>query len=225
MAKFTRKIGKDRTPAPEDGRLDAPAFHRNHRFITNELKRFLGGEDGDVLEIGSGTGQHIASFARAFPNITWWPTDKNPSQLRSIDAWRSHAGLDNLAPPANLDAAHYPWTPHPTGVPLAERLSAIVCINVIHISPWDVTLGLFRGAGQYLNDEGRLVLYGPFKRDGVHTAPSNAAFDAHLRRQDPAWGVRDMADLAARASDHGLNLDDVVSVPANNFILVFVKAG
>ena len=232
MANSPSRPGNHRPPHARDdhdGRRDAPAFHRNHRIITEQLRRILGREDGDVLEIGSGSGQHITAFARAFANFTWWPTDNNPRQIKSIDAWRHDSGLDNLAPPAVLDAASYPWMPEPMGAPLdtpqGGHLDAIICINVAHISPWDVTLGLFRGAGRYLNDNGHLVLYGPFKRDGVHTAPSNAAFDAQLRRQDPAWGVRDMAALETAASVQDLTLDQIIPVPANNFILVFGRTG
>lgn len=225
MADSPSELGKIRPPDTHDDRLYTPAFRRNHQVITRELKRILRREDGDVLEVGSGSGQHIATFARAMPRFTWWPTDPNPEHLASIEAWRHHEGLDNLAPPAELDATCHPWTPRPIGAPLDGRLNAIICINVVHITPWEVTLGLFRGACRYLKDKGRLVLYGPFMRNGVHTAPSNAAFDASLKGQNPTWGVRDMVELETAASGQDLTLDQIIPVPANNFMLVFGRIG
>lgn len=208
----------------DDGRLDAPAFHRNHGVIVDELVRLLGQEGGDGLEIGSGTGQHAVAFAEALPRVSWWPTDLDPAQLASIDAWRRHAGLANLNAPTRLDAAEDPWRPDPPVVPLERGLAAVVAVNVIHIAPWRVALGLLAGAGRYLRPGGPLLLYGPFKRDGAHTAPSNAAFDRELRARNPEWGVRDTADVAGSAEERGLQLEAVVPVPANNHIVVFRKA-
>ena len=174
MPEFIVEFGKDGSP-PGDGRLDAPAFHRNHAAIAPVLDAFLQGRAGDVLEIGSGTGQHAVAFASRSPAITWWPTDLNDNHLRSIAAWRAHAKLDNVKAPVRLDASAADWRLAALGLP--SSFIAIFCANVIHISPWAVAEGLFAGAGRHLAADGRLFLYGPFKRDGVHNAPSNAAFD------------------------------------------------
>jgi hypothetical protein len=212
-------------PPPGDPRQDAPAFHRNKDVITERLTELLSGRHGAVLEVGSGTGQHIVVFARTLPELTWWPSDVGADRLASIGAWSADAGLGNLMPPSRLDVASDPWRPEPLDVPLDEGLAAMVSMNVIHISPWNVAEGLFRGAGRHLLDGAPLVLYGPFKRDGAHTAPSNAAFDDYLKQQDPRWGVRDMADVTALAEAYGLTLTETRTVPANNFILSFEKTG
>jgi SAM-dependent methyltransferase len=216
--KFTVEFGKDR-PSSSDGRLDAAAFHRNHEAIAQVLTSLLEGHTGDVLEIGSGTGQHAVAFARLLPAITWWPTDFNDNHLRSIEAWRTHAGLGNLKPPIQLDASAAGWQLEERGLP--PSYTAIFCANVVHIAPWSVAEGLFANAGQYLRPGGRLMLYGPFKRDGEHNAPSNAAFDESLRRQNPAWGVRDIADLRALAERNNLRFMQTYELPSNNAILAF----
>ena len=220
MARRRVKTGQ----APEDGRLDAPAFHRNNGIITARLLDLLKGRHGDVLEVGSGTGQHALAFARAMGDMTWWPSDGNADRLSSIEAWRRHSGPDNLRPASLLDVTRIPWAPEPPGMPLDAGFSAIVAINVVHIAPWQVAEAIFRGAGRHLGTAGHVLFYGPFKREGGHTAPSNAAFDAELRAQNPAWGIRDMADLTACARDHGLVLASARDVPANNMILVFDKS-
>lgn len=221
MAKFVVEFGKELPPTP-DGRLDGPAFHRNHDVIWSAIARFLSEQSGDVLELGSGTGQHAVEFARRSPNLVWWPSDIYPSHLGSIDAWRRHAGLANLRAPQRIDLTDPDWTwnadGHAGGV-----LTAMLCINVLHISPWRVSQNLMAGAGRFLRDGGRLFLYGPFMRDGQHTAPSNAAFDASLRAENPAWGVRDLRDLNALALDAGLTLEEIVPMPANNLVLVFAR--
>jgi hypothetical protein len=196
-----------------DGRLDAPAFHRNVEPVLAVLRRCLTGRSGDALEIGSGTGQHVVAFARALPALTWWPTDPHPAHRRSIDAWRADSGLANIRPAVSLDAVE--------GEPPARELSAIVSMNVIHIAPWRVCEGIMRIAGESLAPSGRMFLYGPFKRDGAHTAPSNAGFDAMLRRQDAEWGVRDLEAVAAAAAKRGLRIAEIVEMPANNQTLVF----
>lgn len=220
MARRRVKTGQ----APEDGRLDAPAFHRNNGIITARLLDLLKGRHGDVLEVGSGTGQHALALARAMGDMTWWPSDGNVDRLTSIDAWRRHSGPDNLRPASLLDVTQTPWAPEPPGMPLDAGLAAIIAINVVHIAPWQVAEAIFRGAGRHLGTAGHVLFYGPFKREGGHTAPSNAAFDAELRAQNPAWGIRDMADLTACARDHGLVLASARDVPANNMILVFDKS-
>ncbi len=208
---------------PRDARLDAPAFHRNGPVITRHLAALLAGVKGDVLELGSGTGQHIAAFAAALPHLTWWPSEADPRRLASIDAWRRHAGHPNLRPPARLDAAETPWKPEPDDLPLGPGLAAVISINVVHIAPWEVALGICRGAGLHLAPGGCLVFYGPFLRQGIATAPSNTAFDAWLRAQNPGWGLRRLEALSASAAKEGLEFSRVTEVPANNLIVEFVK--
>jgi SAM-dependent methyltransferase len=207
-------------PAQSDGRLDAGAFHRNHAPIWSVLSRFL--HAGDVLEIGSGTGQHAAEFARQAPGITWWPSDHLDSHLRSIAAWRTHSKLPNLRPPIRLDASKPSWPLTELGLP--ETFVAMFCANVIHISPWAVAQNLFAAAGRHLAPDGRLFLYGPFRRDGVHNSMGNEAFDKGLRSENREWGVRDTADLRKLAERNGLRLAELVEMPANNAILIFERA-
>lgn len=221
MPEFVVEFGKDEPP-PEDGRLDAAAFHRNHAAIAPVLETFLRERSGDVLEIGSGTGQHAVAFASRLPGIMWWPTDFNDNHLRSIAAWRAYAKLANVQAPVPLDASASDWRLNERGLP--DSFVAMFCANVIHIAPWPVAVGLFAGAGRHLAPDGRLFLYGPFRRDGVHNAPSNAAFDESLRRRDPAWGVRDTADLKKLADANGLRFVELVEMPSNNAILTFERS-
>jgi hypothetical protein len=221
MAEFVVEFGKDGRPVEADGRLDAAAFHRNHEPIWAVLQNFLAGKSGDVAEVGSGTGQHVVHFARQAPGITWWPSDLNANHLRSIDAWRAHTGLPNLRPPLRIDLSDPAWCPEMNDGRGPGELLAIFCANVIHIAPWRVAEGLFAGAGHYLGRDGRLFVYGPFKRDGKHTAMSNAVFDTSLREQDAEWGVRDIADVERLATGAGLVPVDTVQMPANNMILAF----
>ncbi|MGI9412936.1 MAG: DUF938 domain-containing protein [Hyphomicrobiales bacterium] len=209
---------------PDDRRLDAPTFHRNHGPMLEVLRDVLSARPGDVVEIGSGTGQHIAAFAEAMPELTWWPTDLSARHLESIAAWRRESPAENLRMPVALDASAPDWGFGAPDRPPAGGLAALFSANVIHISPIAVTHGLFRGAGRHLGPDGCLMIYGPFRRDGVHTAQSNARFDASLRAEDPEWGVRDTADLNVIAAEHGLILDRTVDMPANNFILVYARA-
>jgi SAM-dependent methyltransferase len=220
MPEFTVEFGTN-GPPPDDGRLDAAAFHRNHAAISSVLENLLESHTGNVLEIGSGTGQHAVAFAGQWPAVTWWPTDLNDNHLRSIAAWRMHARLDNVKPPVRLDASANDWRLAALGLP--SSFIAIFCANVIHISPWAVAEGLFTGAARHLAADGRLFLYGPFKRDGQHNAPSNAAFDESLRRQNPEWGVRDIAELRALAAASKLRLAQISEMPSNNAILTFER--
>jgi len=206
---------------PEEGRLDAPAFHRNHEAIWGAIAEFMAGARGDVLEVGSGTGQHAADFARRTPQLTWWPSDILPSHLASIEGWRLKAGLANLRAPQGIDLTDAAWTWRGDA---GSRLTAIICINTLHISPWSTSQNLIAGAGRLLRPDGRLFIYGPFRRDGAHTAPSNAAFDAALRAENPQWGVRDAGDLSALAQAAGLTLVNIAPMPANNVVLAFARA-
>ena len=223
MAKFAVEFGKDGRPVEPDGRLDAAAFHRNHAPIWAVLERFLSGLSGDALEAGSGTGQHVVHFASRTPDITWWPSDYNDAHLNSIAAWRAHARLPNIRPGMRIDLSDPAWCPQMQDDGGPSKLLAVFCANVIHIAPWRVAEGLFAGAGRYLRSDGRLFLYGPFKRDGKHTAMSNAIFDTSLRDRDPEWGVRDIADVEKLAEAVGLALIETVPMPANNMMLAFAR--
>jgi SAM-dependent methyltransferase len=224
LVEYVVEFGKDGRPVPPDGRLDAPAFHRNHQAIWAVLQPFLAGKSGDVIEAGSGTGQHAVEFARGAPKIIWWPSDFNEQHLKSIDAWRVHAALPNIRPPLRIDLSDPLWCPEMRDGRGPGEVLAVFCANVIHIAPWRVAEGLFAGAGRYLRADGRLFLYGPFKRGGEHTAVSNAAFDKSLRDNNPEWGVRDVGDLEALARKARLVLAEMVEMPANNLILVFERS-
>lgn len=193
----------------------AEAAARNTGAILDVLRRFLP-ERGQALEIASGTGQHAAAFAEAFPEIEWQPSDPSVEARDSIAAWAAESGLGNLRQPLELDVARSGWQ-----ADIEPGLDVVVCINMIHISPWAACEGLMAGAGRLLRQGGLLYLYGPYKQDGEHTAPSNASFDESLRSRNPAWGVRDMADVAALAGAHGMELEDRVAMPANNFSVIF----
>jgi hypothetical protein len=224
VAEYVVEFGKDGRPIEPDGRLDAPAYHRNHQAIRAVLQAFLAGKSGDVVEAGSGTGQHVVDFARHTPDITWWPSDLNEQHLKSIDAWRAHTGLPNIRPPLRIDLSDPAWCSQMHDGSGPGELLAVFCANVIHIAPWRVAEGLFAGAVRYLRADGRLFLYGPFKRDGKHTALSNAVFDTSLRDRNAEWGVRDIADLERLAGSVGLALMETFEMPANNLILMFERS-
>ena len=171
---------------------------------------------GLVLEIASGTGEHAAAFARALPALEFQPSDIDPESLASISAWRRHTGAANLRAPVRLDVHELPWA-----LPGAAAVDAVLCINMIHIAPWSACLALLDGAAARLAPGGPLILYGPYREGGVHTAPSNESFDASLRERDASWGVRDLDEVAAQASARGLALEEVVAMPANNRTVVF----
>jgi SAM-dependent methyltransferase len=197
-----------------DDREIAPAPERNKQPILEVLTRALPAS-GLVLEIGSGTGQHVAHFAKALPGLEFQPSEMDVAKHASIAAWIAHEGVTNVRAPVALDVTHVPWP--------VRKADAIVCINVIHISPWEATLALMHGAGEVLRPGGVLVTYGPYKREGKHTAPSNETFDAWLKERDKRFGVRDMGEVAIVAMEAGLEPADVVEMPANNFVLVFRK--
>ena len=201
----------DPKPTPWGG-LNAPATERNRGPIVDVLRRVLPPR-GLVLEIASGTGQHVAYFAECFPALRWQPSDIKPANLDSIRAWMAHQGLGNLEPPVSLDVAQQPW-------PVAHA-DAIVCINMIHIAPWSATKALLRGTARLLSKGGPLYLYGPFKRNGAHTAPSNQRFDESLRSDDPQWGVRDLEEVQQLAVAAGFGLAEIVAMPANNLSVIF----
>ena len=220
MVEFVVDFGKTGRPAEADGRLDAPAFHRNHAAIWSALAGFLTTQSGDFLELGSGTGQHAVEFARRAPQLTVWPSDLYDSHLASIAAWRAQARLANLRAPQRIDLADPDWS-WAGDAGRGEPLTAMLCANVLHISPWIVSQNLFAGAGRFLREGGRLFVYGPFKRGGAHTAPSNERFDLTLRAENPDWGVRDVDELNALAQDAGLTPAEILPMPANNLVLAF----
>ena len=190
----------------------APAAARNADAIAAVLAEVLPAS-GVVLEIASGSGEHALHFARAFPQLIWQPSDPDPEALLSISAWAEEAGLPNLRPPIALDAAAEPWT--------VVNADAIVCINMVHISPWAATQGLMAGAGRVLSAGAPLFLYGAYRQEGVPFAPSNEVFDRSLRSRNPEWGVRRLEDVTAEAERHGLALESVQPMPANNLSVVF----
>jgi SAM-dependent methyltransferase len=202
---------------PDTLRRVAPAAERNRGPILDVLSRVLP-KAGVVLEIASGTGQHAVHFAAALPGITWQPSDPDAASRASIDAWRQHVLLDNLNAPIALDVRSAPW-------PVPDSLAAIVCINMIHIAPWEAAEALFQGAGEHLAGAGVLFLYGPYKRGGAHTAPSNEAFDDQLRATHPAWGIRNMEDVVELGRKANLWMEEAVPMPANNFCLIFRRTG
>lgn len=208
-------MSEPHAPFVADARQHSPAAARNAGPILEVLRAWLP-PAGEVLEVASGGGEHAVHFARALPGLTWRPSDPDPGARRSIRAWCAHAGPANVAEPLDLDVCVTPW-------PLA-RADAVVCINLLHVAPWAATEALMAGAGRVLPAGGRLLVYGPFRVAGAHTAASNEQFDARLRARDPAWGVRDSDDVTACARDNGLALVDTREMPANNRTLVYEHA-
>jgi hypothetical protein len=195
-----------------DDRLYYPATQRNRDAILDVLRGVLP-PSGIVLEIASGSGEHVAHFAQALPHLTFQPSDPDAEALRSIAAWTTEQRLANIRRPVMLDASSEQWP--------VTTADAILCINMIHISPWPATLGLLRGAARILPTGAPLYLYGPYIRGGVVTAPSNEAFDASLKTRNPEWGLRHLDDVAAAARDAGFSAPMVAPMPANNLSVVF----
>ncbi len=206
------------------GRQFAPATARNRDAILGVLQDYLTHKDGGhILEIASGTGEHAAYFAPHFPQYTWQPSDINTTALQSINAWRTDINCSTLSPAMTLDVSQPHWYHS-----LLDRkkqtpfsLKAIVCINMVHISPWAATEGLLNGAGQLLSPGGLLYLYGPYYQQGVETAPSNIAFDHQLQQQNPMWGLRHLTDVIETAKRAGLTHLDTRKMPANNLSVIF----
>ena len=200
--------------AAESGaRRSAPAALRNREAIADVLRDWLPAS-GLVLEIASGTGEHAVFFADAFPDLEWQPSDVHPDALSSIRAWRGAAGLANVREPLILDAAAAEWR--------VERADAVLSINMVHISPWTSALGLIAGAARLLAPGRPLILYGPWLKDDVATAPSNLAFDADLRRRDSEWGLRRVEEFASAAAPQ-FDLVETRAMPANNLMLLFTR--
>lgn len=199
----------------DDGGTDkrhAPATLRNRDAIAAVLAEWLP-PTGTVLEVASGSGEHVVHFAAAFSALHWQPSDPDPAGLVSIAAWSADAGLPNIAAPLALDAAAVEWP--------IDRADAMLCINMVHISPWASTLGLLAGAARLLAPGAPLILYGPYVEQDVPTVESNPAFDASLRARDPAWGLRDLDTVKAAAMAAGLAFTERRAMPANNLMLLF----
>ncbi|WP_240766334.1 DUF938 domain-containing protein [Paraburkholderia flava] len=194
-----------------DLRQYSPSAQRNGEPILAVLRDALP-PAARVLEIASGSGEHAMRFAAALPQVDWQPSDADPRARESITAWIAHTGITNVRPPLDLDVERLPW-----GI---ERADAIVCINMLHISPWSAAQALFDGAARVLGERGVLFLYGPYKRHGAHTSPGNEAFDLQLRDRNPLWGVRDMEAVVALGDAVGFACGEPVAMPANNFSLV-----
>ena len=199
-----------------DARRSSPSALRNRGPIADVLERVLP-PSGLVLEIASGTGEHVTFFARRMPHLTWQPSDPDPEARASVAALLADEERPNVRAPVALDAAATEWP--------VRRADAIVCINMIHISPLASLDGLMAGAARLLPVGGPLVLYGPYKIGGVHTAPSNEEFDAWLKTRDPRWGVRDLEAVIDIANEHRIDLIERIAMPANNFVLVMRKSG
>ena len=196
----------------EDARRYAPSAARNRDAILKALSPHLP-EYGRVLEVASGSGEHTIHFAAAHPKLTFQPSDPDPDGRASTDAWTRHLGLTNVAPAIELDVTQ--------SVSPSIKSDVVICINMIHIAPWAATVGLMRNAAILLPTGGLLYLYGPYRRNGEHTAPSNAAFDADLKARNPAWGVRNLEAVATLATDHGFSAANIEAMPANNLSLFF----
>ncbi len=198
-------------PVAANAKRSAPAALRNREPIARVLREWLP-PSGLVLEIASGSGEHCVYFAQAFPQLEWQPSDANDDALASIRAWIRDSALKNVRTPLELDAAEPEWP--------ISRADAILCINMVHISPWPSSLGLLDAAAKLLPDSGPLILYGPWLVNGVETAPSNLEFDRSLKQRDPRWGLRKVEDFAAAAPEQCLQLVDSRGMPANNRMLL-----
>jgi len=203
--------------AGANARRSAPAASRNRDPIAEVLREWLP-VDGLVLEVASGTGEHAVWFAEAFPHLEWQPSDMHSDALGSIESWIEESGLPNVHPPVLIDASN------PVDWPM-DRADAVLNINMAHISPWSASLGLIAGAARVLPPGGPLVLYGPWLKNDVETAPSNLAFDADLKARDPEWGLRRVEDFAAAATVEGFELIETRAMPANNLMLLFRRPG
>lgn len=191
---------------------EAPAAARNRQPILDVLQPRLP-KEGLVLEIASGTGEHVVHYAAARPALTFQPSDPDAGARASVDDWVRTLGLANVRPALEVDVTRSAWP--------VERADAVLCCNMIHIAPWEAAVGLIAGASRLLPPGGLLFLYGPYRRGGRHTAPSNEAFDSDLKRRNPAWGVRDLESVIERADAQGFSAPDIIEMPANNLSLLF----
>lgn len=201
--------------AGSDARRHAPATLRNRDAIAQVLQTVLP-ESGTMLEIASGSGEHVVHFAQAFALLQWQPSDCEPAALRSIEAWVADAELTNVLPPVLIDVEQSDWP--------IERADAALCINMLHISPWTACIALFRHCAALLPRHAPLFIYGPFVRHDVMTAESNLAFDASLKARNSAWGLRDVAHVDAVGAENGFQRSELIEMPANNLSLVYRRA-
>lgn len=199
----------------ENAYRSAPAALRNREAILDVLRTVLPAS-GQVLEVASGTGEHVVHFARHLPNLDWQPSDPAPEARQSIAAWTQTKHLENVRTPLDLDAAQTSWP--------IEQAAAIICINMIHISPWDATVGLMRGAAHVLPRGGPLYLYGPYRRADRALEPTNATFDRDLRARNADWGLRELDAVIACGAEHGLIFEQSIDMPANNLSVIFRRA-
>ena len=202
-----------------DARQYAPATQRNRKPIFEILSKTLA-PNSNILEVASGTGEHSVFFASHCKSWSWIPSDINPQARESITAWKNIDRVNNLALPLTIDASKENWIEEAKDL----NIDAIVNINMIHISPWSACLGLIKGANKLLPPGGILYFYGPFKRNGKHTAESNASFDRSLRDRNPNWGIRDLEAVIQTAAKANLQLQEVIEMPANNLSVIFVRA-
>lgn len=205
---------RPRAEKAPDGKRFAPSAERNKGPILEILARILP-KRGIVLEVASGTGQHVVHFAKALPDLVWQPSDPDAELRESIALRVEEEQLANVNLPIDLDARRIPWP--------VQKADAVVCVNLVHIAPWSATLGLLEGAKALLAPRDVLFLYGPYRRFGRHTAQSNEQFDADLRARNPEWGVRDLEVVSEAAASSGFALAEIVQMPANNFSLVFAR--
>ena len=206
------------TRITDGDRLFSPSTARNRDPIREVFLAHMP-LSGAALEIGAGTGEHAVHIASAATELSWHTGDPDPRSRASIAAWIAHENLPNLSGPHAIDVTKDEW-----GVDERAPFDAMISMNMIHIAPFDAAIGLFAGAKRHLAAQGKLFLYGPYSRNGVHTAPSNESFDASLKARDPSWGVRDLeGDILPLAKNADLNLETIVEMPANNFALIFKK--
>lgn len=197
-------------------RHDSPSFHRNIEPLTQKLHEVFTPSMRNVLEIGSGSGQHIARFAAEFPQVIFQPTEYDQDNLASINSWcKEH---DTVSPALQLDVTRENWF-----TKRVPKFDALLCFNVIHITPWEVTKSIFNGANTYMADECRLIFYGPFKVDGQQTSESNGEFEKWLKEKDVSYGIRDISDMETEAEKHGFKLNQSHPMPANNFLNIFSR--
>ena len=202
-------------------RQESASAYRNETPIKDVLANLVGEGPADILEIASGTGQHSAAFCSAFPQMNWWPTDYDAENLPSIEAWRVHSECQNLQKGHQLDVTFKAWRTGAAISGLPDKVSGMFCANMVHISPWAATEGLFEGAAHRVTSGGFLYIYGPYAREGRHTSDGNEQFDASLRARNPEWGIRNLEDVQALGEGNGLTLSEIIQMPANNLSLIF----
>ena len=198
--------------AGPEARKFAPATLRNRNPITEVLRNFLP-SSGLVLELASGSGEHVVHFAAKLPWLRWQPSDRNEEACRSVAAWTAEAALENVLPPVRLDVSDATWP--------FDTADAILCINMAHISAWEATVSVFSHAATLLEPGNILYFYGPFIRDGVVTSPSNVEFDYSLKSRNPDWGLREVAAIDRLAVANGFLPSEIIEMPANNLSLLF----